>query len=242
MPYNSRSGSVNLGANEDLVPEMAPHFVHMLRDLAADPSSPTQIKQDWAILQEWLGCDENGLTAEHDQKVTTAWKGYLGRGLAPSLRLQSTFLEFRAKLQSTGQPLAPPLQHVVEVFDRFLATDDEIRTQREFTRKSMARSGNDNDAPRARSPVRSNLLSARLFGSHEGVRRLSVAAATVWVLSWLAYAGMLQAELWDTFCPYRCSDEVTAIWRAIAFAALGPAAIAVIVHVIRWIQAGFRAQ
>jgi hypothetical protein len=243
VPYDSRSGSIDISPNEELVPEMAPHFIHMLRDLATDPTAPAQIKQDWAILQEWLGCAEHGLTAEHDQRVTTAWKGYLGRGAAPGLSLQPTFSQFRARHHSSGQPpVPPPPRRVAEVFDRLLATDEEIKALREFERRAMARSNAQMSAPQPRSTLRDQSLSVFLFGSHEGVRRLSVALAAIWGLLWLAYAVILQADLWGENCYYGCSEEVAAIWRATAIAVLGPITIAAAIRVTRWVYAGFRGQ
>jgi hypothetical protein len=131
----------------------------------------------------------------------------------------------------------------MDVFDRLLATDEEINAHRQLVRQAMARANAKTSKPSTRSAPVLRPISVRLFGTHEGVRRLSITAATGWGLSWLVYAAVLQADLWNTRCYYdMCRGAVSDIWRAIVLAALGPLVIAIAIRIVRWIREGFRGQ
>ena len=106
------------------------HFVGELKLDASTSSSPESIKRDWQILASWLGHDSGPISSDQCDKVTDAWAAYLAVGLAPSFKLQPSFDHFSKQLKSSGGAKTPT--EVMDVFDRLLATDEDIEAKRRF--------------------------------------------------------------------------------------------------------------
>jgi hypothetical protein len=106
-------------------------FLDELTRDAQSPDAPKGIQDDMAAVLKWLGvssADEIG--TPHHEQFARGFEAYLMEGKAPSLALQPVFARFRAWLTNiyrtiTGLNVAvSPEMH--QVFDRLLATDDEI--------------------------------------------------------------------------------------------------------------------
>ena len=102
----------------------------MTRD-AARVDAPEQIRGDMDAILHWLGVDSADAigVAEHEQFARAA-EAYLMEGRAPSEALRGPFQRFRAWLTRIYKSLAAlrtPMDPAIRgIFDRLLATDDEI--------------------------------------------------------------------------------------------------------------------
>jgi len=110
-----------------------------LEELAADaslPDAPDQLRADLATVLGWFGVERfDQVKVEHHEQWARAAEAYLLEGKAPSIGLQGAFSRFRAWLKSIYQVIAnlntPINDEIRGVFDRLLATDEEIATARE---------------------------------------------------------------------------------------------------------------
>mgnify|MGYP001208117059 CR=1 FL=1 len=108
-------------------------FLEVLRQVATAEDAPEALRQDWQTVLEWLGVPEGSAigTAQHEQWAR-GFEAWLMEGKAPSLALQSVFDRFRAwltRIYRTLRGLDVQLSDEVRrVFDRLLATDQEIET------------------------------------------------------------------------------------------------------------------
>jgi hypothetical protein len=103
-----------------------------LEELKADaerPDAPDDIKADWEAVKAHLGV-KGELSTDQHETFARSFEAYLMEGQAPSAGLASVFHRFRAWLTSIyrhvtslGVNVSPELRGV---FDRMLATDDEI--------------------------------------------------------------------------------------------------------------------
>jgi hypothetical protein len=109
-------------------------FINLLRSSVLDsitsPLTPA-IRKDrhrWSIIEGWLGCSGRELTAEDNEKISLAWKAYGAIGIAPSVKLQPSFNEYRDHYESIEFSIEdnePPSEVIEGVFDKLLATDQE---------------------------------------------------------------------------------------------------------------------
>lgn len=167
---NGAPSVIRLGPTANLstfLHESLGHYTtHVLETLAADPSAPAQIREDWETLRKYVGLKEgeaivdqaelatamSALSAARQsddakalrtaeglvnkanrrlEKLARAMEQYLREGKAPSKELRGAFRRMAAWLRDvyddikrlTGQPLP---QDVVDVFDRFFASDADI--------------------------------------------------------------------------------------------------------------------
>lgn len=112
-------------------------FLKLMSQAAMDPAASEQMRLDWAATLKWLGADNfASLTTEQHEKFATGFERYLLEGNAPSVRLVQAFERFRLWLIDVYRTakrlaqLAPINDDIRGVFDRLLATDDEIRRQK----------------------------------------------------------------------------------------------------------------
>jgi hypothetical protein len=106
----------------------------LVRD-AEDQDAPTQLKADLKTFLDWVGIKSaNGIRTEMHEHWARGFEQYLMEGKAPSLALEPQFKRFRVQLLAVyGTPSAlgnPITDDIRGVFDRLLATDDEISSQR----------------------------------------------------------------------------------------------------------------
>lgn len=106
-------------------------FLDAFNRYADAPDAPEQFLKDREAIFEYLGVKSYGdiKTKEHE-KFARAFEAYLMSGEAPSVGLQSAFRKFKAWLTRIYQSLtglnAPVTPELKAVFDRMLATDQEI--------------------------------------------------------------------------------------------------------------------
>jgi GNAT superfamily N-acetyltransferase len=106
-------------------------FLEVLGDLAADPNASPDIVRDYDALLNWFGVEsrEQIGTDQHEQ-FARGFEQYLGEGKAPSAELAPAFARFKAWVKAIYRSLrnlnVDLTDDVRGVFDRLLATDEEI--------------------------------------------------------------------------------------------------------------------
>lgn len=130
MTYDSKSTTITLEANDKFLLDSGVFFVDTLRKLAQEKRSELLV-QDWQVLEMWLGCTGLELNQTDSDKIKKAWKCYIAIGLAPSIKLQPVFDKFSEQYRSKIAPQDKPPTEVMDVFDRMLATYEEIKEKRQ---------------------------------------------------------------------------------------------------------------
>ena len=136
------SAVISLFAKRDLstVLHEAGHlFLDELSRDAGDERAPQQVRDDMAAVREWLSAEPDAaLSVSQHEKFARGFEAYLMEGRAPSEALRSAFRRFRAWLVGIYRSVAglrvdmsPEMR---DVFDRLLASDDEIDRAREDQR------------------------------------------------------------------------------------------------------------
>jgi hypothetical protein len=105
-------------------------YVGMLRELAQDAKAPGGTRKDWETLRAWLGNQDNELSAMDTDQISKAWRAYLAIGLAPSHELQPVFDSVRGRFNIAEAKRDRPPVEIIRVFDRLLASDDQIKAKR----------------------------------------------------------------------------------------------------------------
>lgn len=117
-----------------LLHELGHTFLQIEADVAKLPDMPADFKEDWATLEKWLGVKDGIITREAHEKFARGFEAYVREGKAPSLELRSAFRRFKAWLVKVYQDvlnLNVKLNDDIRgYFDRLLATDEAIETQR----------------------------------------------------------------------------------------------------------------
>ena len=106
-----------------------------LTDIAALDNAPEQIVQDVAIMRESVGAKDGAtLSVDQEEKIADGFLAYLRTGAAPSVGLQSAFQRMKSwitRLYQGYKDSLPKINSKVSgVFDRMLATDQEIEQVR----------------------------------------------------------------------------------------------------------------
>jgi hypothetical protein len=73
MTYDSKTKTIYTGSDGDINADYGTHFIHMLRSDAQEPEASTEIKSDWATVEEWLGCAGRELTSDDNKRISQAW-------------------------------------------------------------------------------------------------------------------------------------------------------------------------
>ncbi len=106
-------------------------YLEVLSDLAARPEASDKVKKDFATILDWLGAKSfDEVTDEMHEKFARGFEAYLMEGKAPSSALRKAFAAFQVWLThiyrqvvALNVNLTPEVR---SVFDRLLATDEEI--------------------------------------------------------------------------------------------------------------------
>ena len=111
--------------------ESAHGFLEMLHNLATTEGAGLRTKQQWADALKWLGVESYAeIKREHHERWARAFEAYLREGKAPKSALFSVFNRFKAWLtriyKSITQLNVELDENVRRIFDRLLATDEEI--------------------------------------------------------------------------------------------------------------------
>lgn len=153
---SSRLFEIELLENANLstfLHESGHFYLEVLGDLAARPDAPQQIKDDYQAILNWFKVDSReGIKTEHHEKFARGFEAYLMEGKAPTIELQGLFSRFQAWLTQIYRAIkaldVTLTDDVRGVFDRLVATDEEIRASNEavnFTPVSFLASDFAND-------------------------------------------------------------------------------------------------
>jgi hypothetical protein len=148
-----RAFDVRLGAGSDrstFLHEAAHFFLEVYGDIAYSERAPEQIVNDYETLLQWFGVKtRDEITPAHHEKFAESFERYLAEGKAPSRELASVFARFRAWLTAiygrAREVFGGPLPEDVRgVFDRMLATDEQIlATEEKLGYAAMFQSAED---------------------------------------------------------------------------------------------------
>lgn len=131
------------------VHESGHYFLDVLTDIGNKDDAPKQIKDDIQTLMNWFGVQDldewNSLSFEgrrqYHEKFARGFEQYLREGEAPSTALEKVFNAFKEwlrKIYKSARDLDVEITPEVRaVYDRLLATDEEIKTKREADTPSM---------------------------------------------------------------------------------------------------------
>lgn len=112
-------------------------YEQVLADLAGDENASDQVKGDFQKILDWYGVeDRSQITTEHREQFARAFEQYLMEGKAPSPELQPIFQRFKAwltRIYRDVRNLNVPINDELRgVFDRLVASDEEIERAREY--------------------------------------------------------------------------------------------------------------
>lgn len=122
------------GANRSTFLHETGHlFYEVMRDLSSQENAPQQIIDDYSSIKEWLGIEGDAeTTVEQHEQFARGFEAYLMEGKAPSEKLRKAFSAFKTwlvgiyrKIRNLDVDLS---QDVRDVFERMLATDNEIQS------------------------------------------------------------------------------------------------------------------
>jgi hypothetical protein len=112
-----------------IIHETGHQFLENLREWSTHPEAPESLKKDFQTIKDWLGIKDTIEVSQHE-KFARGWERYLKTGEAPSSALGDIFQQFKEWLTQIYHAVAgmqvPLKADVKEVFDRLLATDNEI--------------------------------------------------------------------------------------------------------------------
>lgn len=131
-------------ANEStFIHESGHYFLDVLTDVAMKENTPAQVKADVQTLMDWFGVKDleewrslsiDEQRAAHEQ-FARGFEQYLREGEAPSTALEKVFKAFKdwlTKIYKSSEELQVEISPEVRaVYDRLLATDEQIRTKQE---------------------------------------------------------------------------------------------------------------
>lgn len=124
------------------VHESGHYFLDVLTDIGSRERVPKQIKDDIQTLMDWFGVKDleewNSLSFEekrqYHEKFARGFEQYLREGKAPSSTLEKVFKSFKdwlMKIYKSAKDLDVELSpEVRSVYDRLLATDEQIKQRR----------------------------------------------------------------------------------------------------------------
>ncbi|MDE1867961.1 MAG: hypothetical protein KGI08_09675, partial [Thaumarchaeota archaeon] len=83
-----------------LIHEGAHHFFNMMEELGSLDGAPQQLKDDFAMVKEWMGVEEGKkIQGKHEEQFARGFEKYLMEGRAPSKVLANVFAKFAEWLQ-----------------------------------------------------------------------------------------------------------------------------------------------
>lgn len=137
-------------ANEStFIHESGHYFLDVLTDVAMKENAPAQVKADVQTLMDWFGVKDleewrslsiDEQRAAHEQ-FARGFEQYLREGEAPSTALEKVFKDFKdwlTKIYKSSEELQVEISPEVRaVYDRLLATDEQIRAKEEIDTPSL---------------------------------------------------------------------------------------------------------
>jgi len=134
MSYDSRTTTISITEKSDFILDSGQFFIDMLKKQASSPDAPEKVRKDWKALENWLGCKGRPFGSEDAEKISLGWRAYMAIGLAPSQKLQPLFDLCHKQYKESGKDCvtSKPPTEVMDVFDRLLATETEIRQKKKI--------------------------------------------------------------------------------------------------------------
>ncbi len=151
--FQTKRGAVRLGPGfrmielfqdenlSTILHELSHTYIEELQRDAAQPNAPQQLKDDWEVVAKELGLtDATGQIPTEAHEQWARWgEQYFREGKSPSVILREAMYKFRQWLvsiyktaQDVTKHLGKPIpKNISGVFDRLLATDEEIDAARE---------------------------------------------------------------------------------------------------------------
>ncbi|MFK5948975.1 MAG: hypothetical protein QM500_09440 [Methylococcales bacterium] len=132
MALDKKTNTIFVDENSDFLVDSGVFFINMLSQTSQDKKASNELISDWHVINDWLGCKNCVITSKEEEKIGKGWKSYLAIGLAPSFKLQPAFDHFVKQYKDSGFSFKedkPPTE-VMDVFDRLLATDEELSVKR----------------------------------------------------------------------------------------------------------------
>nr|DAW99052.1 MAG TPA: crystallin beta/gamma motif-containing protein [Caudoviricetes sp.] len=137
-------------ANEStFIHESGHYFLDVLTDVAMKDDAPAQVKADVQTLMDWFGVKDldewrnlsiDEQRAAHEQ-FARGFEQYLREGEAPSTALEKVFKAFKdwlTKIYKSSEELQVEISPEVRaVYDRLLATDEQIRARKGIETPSL---------------------------------------------------------------------------------------------------------
>lgn len=132
MTFDSARNVIAAGPDSDFIVDSGALFISELKADAGRTNAPMSLKKDWGVIEAWLQCEGRPLTRGDYEKIGNAWRAYIALGVAPSAQLNSVFLDYSIQATRDGVSTAQdrPPSEVMDVFDRLLATDEDIARER----------------------------------------------------------------------------------------------------------------
>ncbi|PTR05689.1 MULTISPECIES: hypothetical protein [unclassified Novosphingobium] len=140
---NGRGGTIELFQSRNpstLIHEFGHQWLEELRADAMHSEASDQLRSDWETVKAWFAslgyplADDGAIPVEAHEYWARGIERYLMEGNAPSTGLARLFETVRGwmlaiyrKVDALRSPISPEIR---QVFDRMLATDDEITAQR----------------------------------------------------------------------------------------------------------------
>lgn len=133
MSFDKDSNTITLDENSDFLVDSGVAFIHLLKETAFGNDVPIGQSKDWEVIENWLGCRGKNISSIEEEKIGKGWKAYLAIGIAPSFNLQEAFDFYSETYKKSGYSYKKdkPPKEVIEVFERMLASDDEIKVKKE---------------------------------------------------------------------------------------------------------------
>lgn len=123
------------------VHELSHMWLEELREDAQLPDAPDQVVADWQAVQDWFTAnghpldETGGIPVEAHEMFARSGERYVMEGKAPSSALDEIFRSFKAWMvrlyRSVADLNAPITPEIREVFDRLIATNEEIDAARQ---------------------------------------------------------------------------------------------------------------
>lgn len=115
--------------------EFSHDWLLILRDEAMREDASEQVRADWQTATQFLGItDAAAISVAAQEKWARSFERYLATAEAPSRGLARAFVRFRSWMASVyrqvREMLLPVSDDIAGVFDRILATEDELRVTR----------------------------------------------------------------------------------------------------------------
>lgn len=136
-----RRFQISLGDKRDLstvLHELGHYYLEVIDQISTNENAPEQIKDDVSMIRSWLGAEEGApITTEQHEQFARGFEQYLGEGKAPSPELAGAFARFKRWLIQIYKDLrrlnVTLTDDVRRVFDRLVATDDQITAAEQVT-------------------------------------------------------------------------------------------------------------